>query len=31
LPDMHRTRDLQKALDFLHDIHSVKDGVETQS
>jgi ATP-dependent DNA helicase DinG len=31
LPNMHRTRDLQKALDFLHDIHSVKEEVETQS
>jgi ATP-dependent DNA helicase DinG len=31
LPDMHRTRDLQKALDFLHDIHGDKDEVEAQS
>ena len=31
LPDMHRTRDLQKALDFLYNIHSDKDEVETQS
>jgi ATP-dependent DNA helicase DinG len=31
LPDMHRTRDLQKAVDFLHDIHGNKDEVETQS
>jgi ATP-dependent DNA helicase DinG len=31
LPDMHRTRDLQKAVDFLHNIHSDKDEVETQS
>ncbi|MFT6778122.1 MAG: ATP-dependent DNA helicase DinG [Paraglaciecola sp.] len=31
LPDMHRTRDLQKALDFLHDIHVDKDEPETPS
>jgi ATP-dependent DNA helicase DinG len=31
LPDMHRTRDLQKALDFLQDIHGDKDEVEAQS
>jgi ATP-dependent DNA helicase DinG len=31
LPDMHRTRDLQKAVDFLHNIHSDKDKVEIQS
>ena len=31
LPDMHRTRDLQKALNFLHDIHGDKDEVEAQS
>jgi ATP-dependent DNA helicase DinG len=30
LPDMRRTRDLQKAVDFLHDIHSDKDEIETQ-
>ena len=30
LPDMRRTRDLQKAVDFLQDIHSDKDEVETQ-
>ena len=29
LPDMHRTRDLQKAVDFLHDIHSDNEEVET--
>ena len=29
LPDMHRTRDLQKVVDFLHDIHSDKNEVET--
>jgi ATP-dependent DNA helicase DinG len=28
LPDMHRTRDLQKVVDFLHDIHSDKKEVE---
>jgi ATP-dependent DNA helicase DinG len=31
LPDMRRTRDLQKAVDFLQDIHRDKDEVETQS
>ena len=31
LPDMHRTRDLQKAVDFLHDMHNKKDKVETQT
>lgn len=30
LPNMHRTRDLQKAVDFLHDIHNDKGKVETQ-
>jgi ATP-dependent DNA helicase DinG len=28
---MHRTRDLQKAVDFLHDMHNKKDKVETQT
>jgi ATP-dependent DNA helicase DinG len=28
---MRRTRDLQKAVDFLQDIHRDKDEVETQS
>ena len=31
LPNMHRTRDLQKVVDFLHDIHSDKNKVETPS
>ncbi len=31
LPDMRRTRDLQKAVDFLQYIHRDKDEVETQS
>jgi ATP-dependent DNA helicase DinG len=31
LPDMHRTRDLQKAVDFLQDIHSDKDQIESES
>lgn len=30
LPDMHRTRDLQKAIDFLHDIHEDNQDHENQ-
>jgi ATP-dependent DNA helicase DinG len=29
MPNMHRTRDLQKAIDFLHDIHSESKDSET--
>ncbi|WP_299071703.1 ATP-dependent DNA helicase [uncultured Paraglaciecola sp.] len=31
LPDMHRTRDLEKAVNFLHNIHSETDEIEAQS